>query len=183
MAGNRSNKGEGNHSWPQILSQHIQHFARNKPNFYHLTIYKSDLLWNGMLSQGFYKKKKVGVTVRGGEREAQRWKFDIWEAAADADPSLVDEKDGRVKEKSRLCGKLKSGCWWRSGVQEIITVRRHWHDVENNCPPSASASSALLHRMYDIMHSSMFSAFFSYLFRHSLSRKIIVKFALNVKQK
>lgn len=32
-------------------------------------------------------------------------------------------------------------------LEEIITVR---HDVDNNCPPAAFASSAFLHSMYDV---------------------------------
>lgn len=35
-------------------------------------------------------------------------------------------------------------------LEETVSVRQHWHNVDNNCPPAASASPASLHSMYDM---------------------------------
>lgn len=108
---------------------------------------------------GIYKKK-----WEWGVEEGQRHKRGekVWEEGAEVER----EKDGRVRgEKSRLWknGALNEGVDAGDGVdgvsnhpslptlqEEIVTVRRHWHDVDNSCSPAAPASSALLYSTYDV---------------------------------
>lgn len=69
-----------------------------------------------------------------------------------------DEEDvGRMREKSRLCGKMEQdwrcGCGWGSSapqlLREALTMRRSWHDVDNRLPSAAAAPAASLHSTYE----------------------------------
>ena len=155
MPGNRHTEKGGNCSSPQIWNQHIQLLVRNT--------------CRRLITSPFNRISSHMGCCHGSLQEktgSDRWRWRT--GGSEGDGRWEGKKDGHVKGKEptrwKSQHKWRSGCRWRSGQssapmlqEEIITVGRDWHDVDNNCPPAASASSAFLHSMYHMHVMNVFS--------------------------